>query len=106
MTRLGPVARHAFPQMPQLLWSLSRLTHVPPHIAPCQRRFVGGVVRQGRIGASRIGVGAHQRPDSDEVAQAGNEAPDIETFAGQHQFVSPARFSVRCRERDAVVKAP
>jgi hypothetical protein len=40
-----------------------------------------------------------------EVPHARDEAPDVETFAGEHQVVGLAGFSVRRGEGDAVVKA-
>ena len=36
MSAPGSVSTHTFPQTPQLFGSVARLTHAPPHMAPCE----------------------------------------------------------------------
>ena len=75
-----------------------------PDLPPRERRLEGGILRHRGIVAPRIGVGAHQRADGDEVPQSRQKAPRIKALAGEHQIVRPAGLSVRRGKRDAVVK--
>ena len=64
------------------------------HLRPRERRLVGGILDHRCVVPPRVRVGPHQPADGGDVLEAGQEAPEIQTFAGKHHVVGlPGRPS-------------
>ncbi len=92
---LGPVVRHALPQTPQLFGSLSRFTHAPPHMAPCEPGQAQTPSKHTRPGAQLFPQWPHWNASRERsthplphaacpAAHVSRQAPAAQTWLAPH----------------------